>query len=210
MATLSFSYAPVGGGKSLAALVRHHQVTARGLKGLLLVMRPREAGVAASRVGVSAPAVVIGRASDLFDIVAEGVAAEDARHVVADEAHFYDPAQIDQLALVADVLDVPVEAYGLLTDFRTRLFPGSARLIELADRHIALPTAPLCACGAVATHNARLVDGRMVTEGEQIVVGDVTGERLRYEPVCRSCHLAVPGRRGPMASSRSSSWRAPR
>lgn len=191
MATLTFHHAPMGGGKSLSALVRHHHVTARGLKGMLIVMQPREHGVVASRVGVSAPANVITDTSDVFTMVAEGVRDEDVRHVVADEAHFYSPHQVDQLAQVADVLDIPVEAYGLLTDFRTRLFPASARLVELADRMVALPTAPLCACGAVATHNARLVDGRMVTDGTQVLVGDTTGERVRYEPVCRACHVAV-------------------
>ncbi len=192
MATLTFNHAPMGGGKSLAALVRHHHVTARGLKGMLIVMQPRQQGVVASRVGVSAPANVITPTSDVFTMVAEGVRDEDVRHVVADEAHFYAPEQVDQLAQVADRLDIPVEAYGLLTDFRTKLFPASARLIELADRVVALPTAPLCACGGVATHNARLVDGQMVVDGDQVLVGDIDGERVRYEPVCRACHVAVP------------------
>ncbi|WP_341253168.1 thymidine kinase [Euzebya pacifica] len=191
MATLTFSHAPMGGGKSLAALVRHHHVTARGLKGMLIVMQPRQEGVVASRVGVSAPANVITTTSDLFAMVADGLRDEDVHHVVADEAHFYAPEQIDQLARVADQLNVPVEAYGLLTDFRTKLFPASARLIELADRHVALPTQPLCACGNIATHNARLVDGVMVTDGDQVLVGDVTGDRVRYEPVCRRCHAVV-------------------
>lgn len=191
MATLTFNHAPMGGGKSLAALVRHHHVTTRGLKGMLIVMNPREVGMVASRVGVSAPANVITPSSDVLAMVAEGVRDDDVRHVVADEAHFYAPEQIDQLAMVADSLDIPVEAYGLLTDFRTKLFPAAARLIELADRHVALPTAPLCGCGAVATHNARLVDGEMVTDGEQVLVGDLGGDRVRYEPVCRRCHAAV-------------------
>lgn len=191
MSTLTFSHAPMGGGKSLAALVRHHQLTSRGMRGMLVVCNPRETGLVASRIGVSAPANVITPTSDVFAMVADGVEADDVRHVVADEAHFYAPDQIDQLARVVDELRVPVETFGLLTDFRTRLFPGSSRLIELADRVIALPTAPLCACGAVATHNARLVDGTMVVDGAQVVVGDVGGDRVRYEPVCRSCHVAT-------------------
>lgn len=191
MASLTFSHAPMGGGKSLAALVRHHHVRARGINGLLLVMAPREAGMVASRLGVSAPAEVIDAGTDLWVMIAAAVASDDVRHVVADEAQFFTAEQIDQLARVADELDVVVEAYGLLTDFRTRLFPASARLVELADRVIALPTAPLCACGAVATLNARLVDGVMVTDGDSVLVGDVTGDHVRYEPVCRACHVAV-------------------
>jgi thymidine kinase len=191
MASLTFSHSPMGGGKSLAALVRHHHVRARGLPGMLLVMQPRESGVVASRLGVSAPAETIDDTTDLWAMIAAAVASEGLRHVVADEAHFFAPAQIEQLARVVDELDVVVEAYGLLTDFRTRLFPASARLVELADRVIALPTAPLCACGEVAHLNARLVDGVMVTDGDRVLVGDLTGDRIRYEPVCRSCHVAV-------------------
>lgn len=194
MATLTFSYAPMGGGKSLAALVRHHHVGARGLKGLLLVMDPRQDGIVESRLGVSAPALVVAPETDLLRLATDAVAEHDLRHVVVDEAHFYAPVQIEQLAAVADELDVPVEAYGLLSDFRTRLFPASARLVELADRLIALPTAPLCACGDMATLNARLVDGEMTMDGDQVLVGDVTGDRVRYEPVCRSCHIGVPAR----------------
>ncbi len=191
MASLTFSYSPMGGGKSLAALVRHHHVGARGLKGMLLVMQPRESGVVASRLGVSAPAETIDDTTDLWAMISAVVLADGLQHVTADEAHFFTPAQIEQLARVADELGVVVEAYGLLTDFRTRLFPAAARLVELADRLVALPTAPLCACGDPATLNARLVDGVMVTDGDQVLVGDVVGDRVRYEPVCRSCHVAV-------------------
>ncbi|HUG85623.1 MAG TPA: thymidine kinase [Euzebya sp.] len=191
MASLTFSYAPMGGCKSLAALVRHHHVGARGLNGLLIVMQPREKGVVTSRLGVSAPADEIDDATDLWTMISRAATEDGVRHVVADEAQFFTAAPIDQLARVADELDVVVEAYGLLTDFRTRLFPASARLVELADRLICLPTAPLCACGVVATHNARLVDGVMVTDGDAVLVGDVTGDRVRYEPVCRACHAAV-------------------
>lgn len=191
MASFTFSYAPMGGGKSLAALVRHHHVGARGLIGLLIVMDPRQDGMVASRLGVSAPADVIDRNTDLWEMISTAVERDGLRHVVADEAHFFTPAQIEQLARVADECGVVVEAYGLLTDFRTRLFPASARLVELADRLVALPTSPLCACGEVATLNARLVDGVMVMDGDQVLVGDVMGDRVRYEPVCRSCHVAV-------------------
>lgn len=193
MASLTFSHAPMGGGKSLAALVRHHHVGARGIQGLLIVMQPRESGVVASRLGVSAPAETIDDTTDLWAMISRAVVEDGVRHVVADEAHFFAPAQIDQLARVADELDVVVEAFGLLTDFRTRLFPASARLVELADRLVALPTAPLCACGDPAHLNARLVDGVMVTDGDQVLVGDVVGDRVRYEPVCRACHVAVAG-----------------
>ena len=93
------------------------------------------------------------------------------------------------LGPVVDELQLDVYAFGILSDFRTRLFPGSQRLIELADRVESLPLGPLCWCGARGTHNARTVDGLMVTEGSQVVVGDTAeGGEVRYEVLCRAHH----------------------
>ena len=94
-------------------------------------------------------------------------------YLICDEAQFYTPEQVEQLAKVVDEIDVDVFAFGITADFRTRLFPGSQRLIELADRVQVLQVEALCWCGRRATHNARTVDGVMVTEGAQVVVGDV-------------------------------------
>ena len=117
---------------------------------------------------------------------------------MCDEAQFYTTDQVEQLARIADELDIDVFCFGILTDFRTRLFPGSARLVELADRTELLQVESLCWCGERATHNARTVDGEMVTEGEVIVVGD-TDDALDqpgvdrepvvgYEGLCRRHH----------------------
>jgi thymidine kinase len=111
-------------------------------------------------------------------------------YVVVDEAQFLAPEQVDQLARIVDDLDLDVYAFGITTDFRTRLFPGSQRLVELADRVEALQVEALCWCGARATHNARTIGGTMVVAGAQVVVGDVdglTGE-VGYEVLCRSHH----------------------
>ena len=81
-------------------------------------------------------------------------------------------------------------AFGILADFRTKLFPGSARLVELADRVNTLQVEALCWCGSRATHNARTLGGVMVTEGEQVVVGDVAaGSEIAYEVLCRRHHM---------------------
>ena len=111
-------------------------------------------------------------------------------YVIVDEAQFLAPEQIDQLARVVDDLGLDVFAFGITTDFRTRLFPGSQRLIELADRVEVLQVEALCWCGARATHNARTVGGRMVVEGAQVVVGDVdrSDDEVGYEVLCRRHH----------------------
>ena len=111
-------------------------------------------------------------------------------YVICDEAQFYAPDQIEQLARIADGLGIDVFAFGILTDFRTKLFPGSARLVELADRVQTLQVEALCWCGERATHNARTLDGVMVTEGEQVVVGDTGGrDVVAYEVLCRRHHM---------------------
>jgi thymidine kinase len=112
------------------------------------------------------------------------------------------------LAQVVDDLDIDVFCFGILTDFRTRLFPGSARLVELADRTQVLQVEALCWCGKRATHNARIEDGGIVTEGEVIVVGDtdepapVPG-RVSYEVLCRQHHRRglTAGNSSPTGSS---------
>ena len=114
-------------------------------------------------------------------------------YLICDEAQFYVTDQIDQLAKVVDELQIDVFAFGILSDFRTRLFPGSARLVELADRVHVLQVEALCWCGKRATHNARTEDGVMVVEGEVIVVGDVDTvdgppAEVAYEVLCRQHH----------------------
>jgi thymidine kinase len=92
---------------------------------------------------------------------------------------------------VVDEMGVDVFAFGITADFRTRLFPGSQRLVELADRVQVLQVEALCWCGSRATHNARTVAGVMVVEGDQVVVGD-TGQvvdDVGYEVLCRRHHM---------------------
>ena len=127
---------------------------------------------------------------------------------MCDEAQFYTRDQIDQLAKIVDELQIDVFCFGILTDFRTQLFEGSARLVELADRTEVLQVEALCWCGKRATHNARTEDGVMVTEGEVIVVGDVD-TRSTSRPSCptrcsaASTTVAVSPRPGPRRVARA-------
>ena len=103
--------------------------------------------------------------------------------VIADESQFFSPEQIDQLRELVDITDTAVLCFGLRTDFRTKLFPGSARLMEIADSIEEIKT--MCACGKKATVNARLdEEGNIVTEGRQIELGG----NDRYEPMCHRCY----------------------
>jgi thymidine kinase len=196
VAELVFFTGTMDSGKSTLALQLDHNHAARGRSGRIFTCHDR-AGAArvSSRLGLMVPAIEVGDDLDFWRYVVDqltGGARID--YLVCDEAQFYRPGQVEQLARVVDELQIDVFAFGILTDFRTRLFPGSARLVELADRTPVLQVEALCWCGKRATHNARTVGGRMTTEGEVIVVGDteydteaVSGE-VGYEVLCRQHH----------------------
>ena len=143
------------------------------------------------RLGLTVPAVEVAPTTDFWqhvvDVLESGGRCD---YLICDEAQFYTAAHIDQLARVVDELQLDVYCFGILTDFRTELFPATRRLVELCDRMELLQVRPRCWCGEPATHNARTVDGRMVTEGSQVVVGDVVGEQgdVAYEVLCRRHH----------------------
>ncbi|MGB5757051.1 MAG: thymidine kinase [Acidimicrobiales bacterium] len=173
MAELRFFFGTMGSGKSTQALQIRHNLTKSGMACMLLTQLDRREGVVSSRLGVSAKATVIDGSVDLHRLVAQEHADRQGVHaVVCDEAQFYQPGQIDQLARLVDELDIEVYAFGLLTSFQGLLFPGSRRLMEVADRRSELQVEARCWCGARATHNARLVNGRQVYEGDLKVVGD--------------------------------------
>ena len=190
MATLRFNFGTMGSGKSTLALQIHHNLANRQLYGLLLTALDREGKQVTSRLGVAAPAIEVTPDLDLYALVADHW---PIHYIVCDEAQFYTTAQCDQLARVVDDLEVDVYAFGLLTDFRGRLFVGTKRLLEIADEHLPLQVEARCWCGARATHNARVVNGVVVDEGDTVVVGDTDdhdqplfGDTIRYELLCRN------------------------
>ncbi|MFF3560464.1 thymidine kinase [Streptomyces sp. NPDC002574] len=179
-------------GKSTLALQIGHNRSARGLQGVIFTRDDRAGeGKLSSRLGLVTEAVEAAEGMDLYgyvvDLLSRGGRVD---YVIVDEAQFLAPEQIDQLARVVDDLGKDVFAFGITTDFRTRLFPGSQRLVELADRLEQLQVEALCWCGARATHNARTVGGEMVVAGAQVVVGDVNGpgDEVGYEVLCRRHH----------------------
>jgi thymidine kinase len=197
MATLRFSFGTMGSGKSTLALQIHHNLSMRGLHGLLCTHLDREGAQVTSRLGVAVEAVDVGPKLDLFELARQQHDHHGVLHyLVCDEAQFYAPEQADQLARVVDELGADVHALGLLTDFRGRLFPATARLLEVADERCELQVEARCWCGARATHNARLVDGEQVYEGETVVIGDVEAlgdiapAEVSYELLCRRHWLA--------------------
>ena len=192
MAELIYYCGTMDSGKSTLALQTAHNHQSRGRTGLIFTNKDRAgSGVISSRLGLSSPAIEVNPDLDIHKMVVDKLSmGERVDYIICDEAQFYESVQIDQLARVVDGLGIDVFAFGILADFRTKLFPGSARLVELADRVNTLQVEALCWCGARATHNARTVDGTMVTQGEQVVVGDVApGQEIAYEVLCRRHHM---------------------
>ena len=196
MAELRFYTGPMDSGKSTLALQTDHNRAARGLSGRLFTVHDR-AGIAqvSSRLGLTREAIEVPPDFDFWHYTVDAL-THGARidYFICDEAQFYTTRQIDDLAKVVDELQIDVYCFGILTDFRTKLFEGSQRLVELADSTQLLQVEALCWCGKRATHQARLEDGIMVTEGDVIVVGDTEADsqsapgEVTYEVLCRQHH----------------------
>ena len=193
MAELVFFSGTMDCGKSTLALQMDHNHRARGRSGRIFTKMDRMGeSVLSSRLGLSTTALEVTDDVDFWDAVVEfATAGSRVDYLICDEAQFYTPEQVEQLAKLVDEMGVDVFAFGITADFRTQLFPGSRRMIELADRVQVLQVEALCWCGRRATHNARVVDGVMVVEGEQVVVGDtkpggdLSAGLVEYEVLCR-------------------------
>jgi thymidine kinase len=198
VAELVFFTGTMDCGKSTLALQTNHNHASRGRAGAVFTQHDRAgAAVISSRLGLAYDAIEVSSSFDFDEFVVAALSSgRRLDYLICDEAQFYSADHIDQLAHIVDAFGIDVFAFGILTDFRTRLFPGSARLIELADRVEVLQVASLCWCGRRGTHNARTMGGVVVRDGDQVVVGDIGDGDISYEVLCREHH-----RRGITAAS---------
>jgi thymidine kinase len=192
MANLVFYYGAMGCSKTANALMTRFQYMDKGLK--VWLIKPEldtrddihhEDGtitsLVKSRVGISGEATVIKSDQDI-------IPPSGTDLIICDEAQFLSEFQVDELKAITEVWDIPVYCYGLRTDFRTKLFPGSKRLFELASNVIQLES--ICSCGKPAIINARFNSkGKIVTAGSQIEIG---GDE-RYKALCYSCWKNLSG-----------------
>ena len=181
MAKLYFKYGAMGSSKSAQALITQFNYEELGMS--VWLIKPSTdtrdgADIIRSRIGLERRARVITPEQDIREEY-----RREGQHdvIIADEAQFLTPAQIDQLRDLVDREGIPVLCFGLRTDFLTHLFPGSRRLLELADSITEIKT--ICECGAKATVNARISNGRVVTEGEQVLIGGNDS----YVAMCHAC-----------------------
>ena len=183
MAKLYFHYSTMNAGKSTILLQASYNYRERGMETLLLtagVDTRAGPGMIGSRIGIAAKADLFGPADDLFERIRTRLEAGPCACVFVDEAQFLSEDQVWQLARAVDDLGIPVMCYGLRVDFRGQLFPGSARLLALADALREVRT--ICHCGRKATMVARMgPDGRALREGAQVQIGG----NETYVSLCR-------------------------
>ncbi|TSI18811.1 thymidine kinase [Brevibacterium aurantiacum] len=207
MAKLYFRYGAMNSGKSTALLQAAFNYEERGQR--VLLAKPhidtKGAGEIVSRLGVTREVdFLIPAGSDVetiyrehadyvdHDALLESIDTPKARVacLLIDEAQFLEPLQVDSLMRITTNASVPVMCYGIRTDFRTKAFPGSARLLEIAHTLEELKT--ICRCGRKAMFNGRLVDGRFIFDGDQVAID---GNAVTYESLCPRCYLQYSGGR---------------
>ena len=184
MAKFYFKYGAMGSSKTAQALITKYNYEENDMK--VWLIKPSAdtrdgAGILRSRIGLEAQVEVMGPEVDIYARFL-GSRLRRCHVIIADEAQFFTERQIDQLRAIVDEHNIPVICFGLRTDFRTRLFPGSMRLMEVADTIQEIKT--ICDCGAKATVNARILDGYIVTEGAQVVLGGNDS----YIAMCHRCY----------------------
>ena len=186
MAKLYFKYGAMGSSKTAQALITKYNYEENDMK--VWLIKPSAdtrdgAATLRSRIGLEAQVEVIPPETDIYARFL-GTRVRNCDIIIVDECQFMTARQIEQLRAIVDQQAIPVICFGLRTDFLTRLFPGSARLMELADCIEEIKT--MCDCGSKATVNARISDGYIVTEGAQVVLGGNDS----YIAMCHRCYVS--------------------
>ncbi len=182
MAKLYFKYGAMGSSKSANALITKFNYEERGMR--VWLIKPSTdtrdgAGIIASRIGLSAKADIISHEESIIALL-DKMSGIDV--IITDECQFFTPEQIDELREIVNFRNIPVLCFGLRTDFMTHLFPGSRRLLEIADSITEIKT--ICSCGAKAIVNARIdSDGHVITSGSQVFIGGNDS----YVAMCHKC-----------------------
>ena len=185
MAKLYFKYGAMGSSKTAQALITKYNYEENDMK--VWLIKPSAdtrdgVQILRSRIGLAAAVEVMTPEMDIYTVF-NNTRLGQCDAVIVDECQFLTEAQIDQLRAIVNDFNVPVMCFGLRTDFQTKLFPGSRRLMELADCIEEIKT--MCDCGSKATVNARISDGYIVTEGAQVVLGGNDS----YIAMCHKCYI---------------------
>lgn len=191
-----FKYGTMGSGKSLELIRGVYNYRERGMEVLIYksIIDTRDGDnecIIKSRTGVQVAAKWLPKEGSIKKLIEDDIyySNKPISAIFIDEAQFLQPEQVDELQEIAFKHNIPVLCYGLLVDFRSKLFPGSQRLIELADDYQEL--IGICHCGRKAKQNARVVDGKIVDNGELIALGknNTDGQAdIYYVALCNKCY----------------------
>lgn len=184
MAKLYFKYGVMGSSKTAQALITKFNYEEGNNK--VLFLKPsidnRDGfDKVRSRIGLEATAIVVDSTNSIENDILLNKCKLKPDVIICDESQFFTEDQINELKNIAYTYDIPVLCFGLLTDFQTHLFSGSKRLIEIADSIQEIKM--VCSCGKKAQINARIIDGKITTSGEQIFIGG----NESYKAMCYSC-----------------------
>ena len=186
MAKLYFKYGAMGSSKTAQALITKYNYEENDMS--VWLIKPSAdirdgAGILRSRIGLQANCEIMTPDTDVYKLFSL-TRKNKCNVVIVDECQFMTPTQIEQLRAIVDDYNVPVICFGLRTDFQTKLFPGSMRLMEIADTIQEIKT--ICDCGNKATVNARIdPDGYIITEGAQVFLGGNDA----YIAMCHRCYI---------------------
>ena len=186
MAKLYFKYGAMGSSKTAQALITKYNYEENDLNVWLIKpsadVRDGD-GILKSRIGLQSKVQMIAPDTDLYQLFSD-TKKDTCDVIIVDECQFMTPKQIDELRYIVNDFNIPVMCFGLRTDFQTRMFPGSLRLMEIADTIQEIKT--ICDCGAKATVNARIdSEGHIVTEGAQVQLGGNDS----YIAMCHKCYI---------------------
>lgn len=192
MSKLTFIYGAMNSGKSDSLIKIAYNYTEQGLN--VVTIKPatdtkHELNITARAGGSRTVDIVAGNDTDVEKAVLDIAKGKSINCVLVDESQFLHPRQIDQLYQLAKIYDISVVAFGLRADFQTKLFPGSARLLEIADSIDKLVT--MCICGSQAEFNCRMLNNRPVFDGNQVAVDGKS--RITYSSLCGACYYKEKG-----------------
>ena len=186
MAKFHFRYGAMNAGKSTILLQTAYNYEEKGKK--VVVLKPsvdtKGDEKIVSRIGLERKVdYLIGNNDSIISKLGDNISSLSC--ILVDEVQFLKRKQVDELFYISKMMDIPVIAFGLRTDFKSNGFEGSIRLLELADALEEMPT--ICRCGKKARFNARKVDGKFTFDGDSIVIDDTSD--VSYESLCGACYI---------------------
>ena len=189
MGKLYFKYGAMGSSKTAQALMCKFNYEQKGYKVFLFksdkdkrMLNSQGKAIVGSRIGLKSDCLEFDSDFDFLEYFKKNNLIQDKNVVIIDECQFLSAKQVNQLKILS--FDIPVLCYGLMTNYKTLLFEGSKRLVEIADSISEIKS--VCRCGRKATVNARIYKGNIVTEGEELQIG---GDES-YESMCYRCYLS--------------------